>query len=194
MDRDMSNIQPRAIGIKGGSATLRTSEPADAGEILALRVSAASETDFLMDEVHEIRRDVDEQATFLAKKLASPVDIIIHAEVDGHVVGIAGLEGSCYERFGHAATLGLAVARAHWGRGIGTALVQALLEWADARGLVRVALEVVETNTRAIRLYEALGFEHEGRLRFRRRHGEVYLDNHQMARVRLPAGVAPVRG
>ena len=76
------------------------------------------------------------------------------------------------------------------GRGNGRALLEALLGWADARGLVRVALEVVETNTRAIRLYESLGFEHEGRLRCRRKHGALYLDSHQMARVRTPSANA----
>lgn len=54
-------------------------------------------------------------------------------------------------------------------------------------GTVRVALEVVETSSRAIALYVSLGFEHEGRLRARRRHGDIYLDTHAMARVRLPS-------
>jgi RimJ/RimL family protein N-acetyltransferase len=69
-------------------------------------------------------------------------------------------------------------------------LVCALLDWADSRGLVRIALEVVETNVGAVRLYESLGFEHEGRLRCRRKHGSTYLDNHLMARIRIPTVVA----
>lgn len=172
-------------------ATIRTSEASDAPAITALRVATAHETEFLMGEVDEIRVDVAEQSAFLARKAASPVDLFILAEVEARVVGMASLEGSTFKRFDHAATLGVAVSREFWGRGIGRALMQALLGWADARGLVRVALEVVETNTRAIRLYESLGFEHEGRLRCRRRHGGVFLDNHQMARVRVPAAVTP---
>jgi ribosomal protein S18 acetylase RimI-like enzyme len=104
--------------------------------------------------------------------------------VNGCIVGFASLDGSTLRRFGHGATLGLAVSREFWDQGVGRALVQRLLQWADSRGLVRIALEVVETNVRAIRLYESLGFEHEGRLRSRRKHGDLYLDNFAMSRVR----------
>lgn len=65
-------------------------------------------------------------------------------------------------------------------------MAQTLLDWADERGVVRIALEVVETNLGAIRLYESLGFEHEGRLRCRTKLGGAYFDNYLMARVRLP--------
>ncbi|HTV17390.1 MAG TPA: GNAT family N-acetyltransferase [Polyangiaceae bacterium] len=137
-----------------------------------------------MGEPGEIRSDIDANATRLADKLASPVDLYLLAVVEGRIAGTAALDGTSLARFAHSATLGLAVSREYWGRGIGRALVEALLRWADASGLVRVSLEVVETNTRAIRLYESLGFEHEGRLRCCRKHGDVYLDNHQMARIR----------
>ena len=86
-------------------------------------------------------------------------------------------------------TLGMAVRREFWGLGLGRALLDSLLLWADTHGIVRVALEVVETNTTAIRLYESLGFEHEGRLRARRKHGDVYLDDYMMSRIR--SGLCP---
>jgi RimJ/RimL family protein N-acetyltransferase len=180
----MSSIEPVVIAIHAGVATIRTAEPADANAIVGLRVALAGETDFLMGDADEIRTDVEGLAVFLGKKSASSVDLYILAEVEGRLVGLANLEGSSSRRFAHGATLGLAVSREFWGRGLGRALTRALLDWADARGLVRVALEVVETNARAIRLYESLGFEHEGRLRCRRKHGEAYLDNHLMARIR----------
>ena len=50
------------------------------------------------------------------------------------------------------------------GRGVGAALLEALLEWAAASPIIeRVCLEVFATNDRAIRLYEKLGFVEEGR-------------------------------
>ena len=71
------------------------------------------------------------------------------------------------------------------GRGIGRKLLAALLDVADNYlGLVRVELEVFPDNARAIRLYEGMGFEPEGRKRkaiFR--HGE-HQDGLLMARVR----------
>src|SRR4051812_21167717 len=93
-------------------------------------------------------------------------------------------------RFAHGVTLGMAVGREFWRLGLGSALLESLLLWGDSHGVVRVALEVVETNTPAIRLYESLGFEHEGRLRARRKHGDVYLDDYMMSRVRTGLGPA----
>lgn len=168
---------------------IRVAEPADAGATIELRAAMAHESEFL-SEPDEVRANVEEQAEFLRKKLSSPVDLYIIAEVAGRSVGIASLDGSTRQRFKHGASLGLGVSRDYWRQGLGKALVCTLLDWADARGIVRVALEVVETNIGAIRLYESLGFEHEGRLRCRRKHGTTYLDNFLMARVQRPAGAA----
>jgi ribosomal protein S18 acetylase RimI-like enzyme len=53
---------------------------------------------------------------------------------------------------------GLFVARAARGRGVGTALVEAVLDEAAARDLAEVRLEVVAGNCGARALYERLGF------------------------------------
>jgi RimJ/RimL family protein N-acetyltransferase len=66
-----------------------------------------------------------------------------------------------------AAELGIVIgARDYWGRGYGTDAVQTLAGWAfDTLNLNRVFLRVFADNARAIRCYEKVGFQHEGRLR-----------------------------
>jgi RimJ/RimL family protein N-acetyltransferase len=185
----MATIELEKLDIRSGTATIRVAEPADAAATVALRVAMAQETEFL-SEPGEVRTNVEEQADFLDRKLKSPVDLYILAEVDGQTVGLASLDGSTQARFAHGTTLGLGVRRHVWRQGLGRALVCTLLDWADVRGIVRTALEVVETNIGAVRLYESLGFEHEGLLRCRRKHGAAYLDNHLMARIRRPTDAA----
>jgi ribosomal protein S18 acetylase RimI-like enzyme len=51
------------------------------------------------------------------------------------------------------------------GRGIGARLMDQALKQAFATGFVRVELSVRADNTRAIRLYEKVGFVREGVLR-----------------------------
>ena len=62
----------------------------------------------------------------------------------------------------HCGTLGIGVIAERRGRGIGTALLRATLERAQAVGFKRVELSVREGNARAAVLYERLGFLHEG--------------------------------
>ncbi len=91
-----------------------------------------------------------------------PDEHILVAELDGEVVGMAGLHVGAI-KLRHVGSIGIMVADEHQGRGIGRALMVALLEIADGYlGLIRVELEVVVENAAAVHLYESLGFEREG--------------------------------
>ncbi len=86
------------------------------------------------------------------------------AELEGRAVGLAALR-RFEERQSHVGEVYLAVHDAFWGRGIGSALLAAVLDIADNwHGLMRVQLTVVTDNPRAIALYERAGFVAEGRL------------------------------
>ena len=76
----------------------------------------------------------------------------------------------------HCGGLGMGVLAAYRGRGIGTQLITATLAHARRQGLVRIELEVRIDNSAAIRLYERVGFVHEGRKRHRLRFDGVNFD------------------
>jgi len=84
------------------------------------------------------------------------------AERAGEVVGIAGLTVGT-GRTRHSGSLFIYVARQQQGQGIGTRLMQSLLDLADNWLLLRrVELTVLTENEGARRLYERLGFAVEG--------------------------------
>lgn len=94
-----------------------------------------------------------------------PDDHVLVAEIDGHVVGMAGLHVKRGKQR-HCGEIGMMVHDQYQGRGVGRKLLEALLDLADHHlGLARVELEVLADNPRATRLYEGCGFEHEGRKR-----------------------------
>jgi len=84
---------------------------------------------------------------------------------EGRVVGWCDVNPRTHETLRHSGVLGMGVAAAHRGRGVGAALLRATLEAAAARGITRVELVVRADNAAAIALYERHGFELEGRLR-----------------------------
>jgi putative acetyltransferase len=64
----------------------------------------------------------------------------------------------------HIARFGISVHDDYQGRGLGRILASYMIDIARERGIKKVALEVVASNTRAINLYESLGYSVEGRL------------------------------
>ena len=65
----------------------------------------------------------------------------------------------------HCGRLGIFVVDGYREQGVGRRLMEAVLAAAWDLGLTRIELDVFSDNLRAIRLYESLGFEHEGRRR-----------------------------
>jgi ribosomal protein S18 acetylase RimI-like enzyme len=82
----------------------------------------------------------------------------------GEVVGWCDICRSTDRGSEHVGGLGMGVLASQRGRGIGKQLILAALEMAAGR-FRRVELEVYESNTTAIALYERVGFSHEGRRR-----------------------------
>lgn len=90
---------------------------------------------------------------------------IQHVAVEnGRVVGWCDVIIRERETMRHGGALGIGIAPSHRDQGLGARLILSVLEAARARNLTRIALHVRADNTRAIRLYERLGFRHEGRL------------------------------
>jgi putative acetyltransferase len=105
------------------------------------------------------------------------------AEVDGQVVGNSGLFYGEHNR-SHVGHLGMMVHTDHQGQGIGSALMEALIDLAENwLGLTRLQLEVYPDNVRAVGLYEKYGFETEGVYRaYAYREGR-YVDTSVMGRL-----------
>ena len=114
-------------------------------------------------------------------------DLSLVAERDGVVVGSAGWRRFAGRRL-HAAAIGMGVHDAHVGRGIGTALLAAILDAADNwHAIRRLELTVYTDNDAAIRLYRRHGFESEGTLRDYAFKAGRYVDATAMARIRPSA-------
>lgn len=85
----------------------------------------------------------------------------------------------------HVGLIGISVAEAWQGKGVGSALMKAGIELADNwLNLTRLELEVYSDNEAAIRLYERFGFEREGTLRQHAFRAGQYVDSIVMSRLR----------
>jgi RimJ/RimL family protein N-acetyltransferase len=144
---------------------VRDALPEDAAALISLRKTIFGETNFMLCAPDEYSASADEVAQQLQRIRDTSSSRSLLAEMDGSVVGFLGVTGSSVPRLRHSAQLFIGVMRAHWGRGIGSALLSEVLRWAPTAGLSRLELYVMNNNERAIRLYERLGFKVEGQRR-----------------------------
>jgi len=93
-----------------------------------------------------------------------PILALIKKESKQRVIGAASLSFNPVEAFKHKAELGVTVHDDYQNMGLGTAMVNHLLDIARKKGVKKVFLLVNTGNTRAIHVYEKCGFQTEGRL------------------------------
>lgn len=123
----------------------------------------------------------------IRKRVENPPEGMVRlvAEVDGRVVGATSLHRHRSPRMQHVAGCGVSVHPDYWNRGVGSALIAAIVDLADNwLNLKRVGLEVYTDNAPAIHLYEKFGFVIEGTKRKYVFRGGEYGDTYVMARVR----------
>jgi ribosomal protein S18 acetylase RimI-like enzyme len=99
------------------------------------------------------------------------------------VVGWCDVFPAWPEAIKHCGALGMGVLAAYRSRGIGKQLLAATLAHARRNGITRIELEVRADNLDAIKLYERVGFVHEGRKRNSMRFNGTYFDSLAMALV-----------
>ena len=158
-------IYNKKITIKNGDiCTLRNGTEHDGEQVLEVFNKTHAETDFMLTYPDENSFTVSQESDFLKEKTESKNEIEIVAEINGKIVGTAGIEAVGRNfKVRHRADFGIGILREYWGLGIGSALTRACIECAMAAGYSQLELNVVAENKAAAALYEKLGFKEYGR-------------------------------
>jgi RimJ/RimL family protein N-acetyltransferase len=160
----LAGAGPRADGV-----TVRAAREDDLDAMADLLVAVAEEGRWIGAEPPV---DRERRRRRYAEDLERDDTAVFVAEAGGELVGHLGL---VLARYG-VADLGMLVAAGWRGRGVGSALLRAGIDWARRAGAHKVTLQVWPHNQAAVALYEKFGFQREGRLRrhYRRRSGELW--------------------
>jgi RimJ/RimL family protein N-acetyltransferase len=147
---------------------VREATEADVEAMLDVYESVAAEGRWIGGEI-PIDRERRRKGRIALLKRGEYLGLV--AEIDGSIVGELIIE-IVHGR----GDLGIDILDGFREQGIGIALLGAAVEWARAKGLAKLFLEVWPDNARAIALYEKFGFAQEGYhpKQWRRRNGESW--------------------
>ena len=181
----MSMITATPFQAKNGKTVLlRSAIPADASQLLEHAYAIFTEGEFVLSTLDDFHMTEEQEAAWLQTNLDDPYKIVIVAEANSQIIGMLDFHNGGRKRISHVGEFGISVNKAWRDQGIGRALLSALILWTQQQPTIeKVCLEVFVTNTRAIALYQALGFQEEGRLvKEIKLSPGIYVDTLRMAR------------
>lgn len=134
-------------------------EPDDAQDIVRFLNKVGGETDFLSFGGDEFLLDAEEEAEFI-RDMRNDVMLLCYSGET--LVAMGTCIGRDMPRNSHVAELGISVLKEYWNNGVGSMLLELMIEESRKIGLVKLELRVSAENEIAVKLYKKFGFEKEG--------------------------------
>lgn len=161
----MGTLSPIHINCNGQTLTIRSAAAADAGPLLELAREVFITSPHTLTTLAEFTLTVEQEVELLNTTIQKDNSIFLLASFGNTPVASLMLGGGVKHKERHMGTLGIGVRSSARGQGVGTALMQAAIDWAgDNPVLEMIKLAVYESNTRAVELYKRLGFVQYGKL------------------------------
>jgi RimJ/RimL family protein N-acetyltransferase len=164
----MGSTDPRSFDCRNARVLVRTAVEADAPAMARHQEHMYGSNPFILTERGEIDRTEPQQREWILKHRDTPGHLMLVATRDpdagDEVLGAMLFRCGDRRRTAHHGTFGISVNGDWRGRGVGTALITVLLDWAAADPAIeKVCLGVFDANEGARALYRRLGFVEEGR-------------------------------
>ena len=129
----MSTIEPRTHELKnGGVLLIREATAEDAHTVLDYVQAVSGESDFLTFGTGEFDLAEAQEEDFLRKCRESDNQLYIVGWIADQIVSALSFSAGHRPRVRHSGEFGLSVRKQYWGLGIGSLMLDALIDWAKA--------------------------------------------------------------
>ena len=143
---------------------IREAEAEDAAELVTFLNCVSLETDFTSLDGDGILLTSEEMEIFLNKQASWDNQITLLAFLNDKIAGIVNITADQRKRVRHIGDLFIVIGKKYWNNGLGSLLLEEVVEWAQASGILRrLQLTVQTRNLAAVHLYQKHGFAIEGR-------------------------------
>lgn len=159
-------FDPCEVTLRDGRAVvLRAGEPGDGGALLSYMHRCLPDfAPYVAMDADEFAMTEQDEYDWLKSVQANPNALCLLAFAGDQAVGV--LNCSCRHdrrRVAHIGHLGMSSDKAYWGSGLGTAMMAAVVVWAERHPVLELLeLDVFADNARALALYRGSGFKEVG--------------------------------
>ncbi len=147
------------------SILIREAIAEDANQLLHLKLEYIKNTKTLPLFDYEYPNDENQEKELIKRYQHQDNSLLLVAENNGVLIGNIDLTGSCRKKTQHSAVLGMGIHTQWQNLGIGTFLIQNVVDWAKQNAFLRIIwLEVYATNIAGRALYRKMGFQESGKI------------------------------
>jgi len=148
---------------QGSTVVIREAQVEDAAALNQLIRAYLKDSAYIPLEVEEFTKTQAETQQWITAMQQSPNSILLVVTHEGQLIGNIDVTGNPRKALQHTAILGMGLLASWRGCGIGTLLVQGVLDWARMTSQLELLwLQVYEENKAGVALYRKHGFETKG--------------------------------
>jgi len=149
----------------GTKVIFKTPDVSDARQLLDNIITIATSTDNLLstpEDFESFVKDISKEEKFITSYRDNKNHLIAVYHND-RIIGSCSLDLHPQLKVRHRSTIGIAIQKEYWGKGIGSLLFDEMIKIAkNIEGIEQIELDVIRTNERGKRLYESKGFVKTG--------------------------------
>jgi RimJ/RimL family protein N-acetyltransferase len=163
----MAAIEPKTVTLKNGKEVcIRTPVVEDAAIAIEYLKAVFVDDRFFLTTTEEAKewQTPEREQERIEKHYQNQNQLLVVTIADDRMVSMAHADCGEKKRIQHVADMGISILPQYRGMGLGTAIMQTMIDWAAAHPLIeKLTLDVYSANTRAIALYKKMGFIETGR-------------------------------
>lgn len=151
--------------LKNGKEILvRQAKIQDAENLIQVVKSYISDSGHILLTDKEFNPTITQEEKWIQSFIDAPNSLLLVAIYDNKIIGNIDLTASKREKLNHTAIVGLGIIKEWQGAGVGTVLLESVIDWSKKNStLIKIWLEVFANNQSGIALYKKVGFKEDGR-------------------------------
>lgn len=161
---DIKSEVLKVVKLKNGKELLLRRPTEDDAEAMIKYLNiVGGESDNLLFGKNEFRLSVEQEREYIKNISSDNNTLMLLGIIDNNIISVSQVSASSRKRIAHNSELSISVKKEFWGMGVGSAAMEALIDFANNHEIIKtISLGVKGSNKKAKHLYEKFGFQEVG--------------------------------